>query len=83
MLEILLILLIPGALTYTFGVMVGNTRQGWMLLGVMLLILVGCFGVLQGVESSGNPLVAKLGVQSINMEGRISVLAWPGAISLP
>jgi K+-transporting ATPase ATPase A chain len=70
MLEILLILLIPGALTYTFGVMVGNTRQGWMLLGVMLLILVGCFGVLQGVENSGNPLVAKLGVQSINMEGK-------------
>ncbi len=70
MLEILLILLIPGALTYTFGVMVGNTRQGWMLLGVMLVILVGCFGVLQGVESSGNPLVAKLGVQSINMEGK-------------
>jgi K+-transporting ATPase ATPase A chain len=70
MLEILLILLIPGALTYTFGVMVGNTRQGWMLLGVMLLILVCCFGVLQGVESSGNPLVAKLGVQSINMEGK-------------
>ncbi len=70
MLEILLILLIPGALTYTFGVMVGNTRQGWMLLGVMLFILVGCFGVLQGVENSGNPLVAKLGVQSINMEGK-------------
>jgi K+-transporting ATPase ATPase A chain len=70
MLEILLILLIPGALTYTFGVMVGNTRQGWMLLGVMLVILVGCFGVLQFVESSGNPLVAKLGVQSINMEGK-------------
>jgi K+-transporting ATPase ATPase A chain len=70
MLEILLILLIPGALTYTFGVMVGNTRQGWMLLGVMLVILAGCFGVLQGVESSGNPLVAKLGVQSSNMEGK-------------
>jgi K+-transporting ATPase ATPase A chain len=69
-LEILLILLIPGALTYTFGVMVGNTRQGWMLLGVMLLILVGCFGVLQWAENSGNPLVAKLGVQSINMEGK-------------
>ncbi|HIJ86117.1 MAG TPA: potassium-transporting ATPase subunit KdpA [Desulfuromonadales bacterium] len=70
MLEILLILLIPGALTYTFGVMVGNTRQGWMLLGVMLVVLVGCFGVLQFAESSGNPLVAKLGVQSINMEGK-------------
>ena len=68
--EILLILLIPGALTYTFGVMVGNTRQGWMLLGVMLFILIGAFGVLQWAESSGNPLVSKLGVQSINMEGK-------------
>ena len=70
MLEILLILLIPGALTYTFGVMVGNTRQGWMLLGVMFFILIGAFGVLQWAESSGNPLVAKLGVESINMEGK-------------
>lgn len=70
MLEILLILLIPGALTYTFGVMVGNTRQGWMLLGVMLFILIGAFGVLQWAESSGNPLLARLGVQSINMEGK-------------
>jgi len=70
MVEILLILLIPGALTYTFGIMVGNTRQGWMLLGVMLFILIGAFGVLQWAESSGNPLVAKLGVESINMEGK-------------
>ncbi|MDD2583130.1 MAG: potassium-transporting ATPase subunit KdpA [Desulfuromonadaceae bacterium] len=68
--EILLILLIPGALTYTFGVMVGNSRQGWMLLGVMFFILITAFGVLQWAESSGNPLVAKLGVQSINMEGK-------------
>ncbi|KAA0893297.1 potassium-transporting ATPase subunit KdpA [Oryzomonas rubra] len=68
--EILLILLIPGALTYTFGVMVGNTRQGWTLLGVMLALLIISFGVLQGVESSGNPLVAKLGVQGANLEGK-------------
>jgi K+-transporting ATPase ATPase A chain len=70
MVEILLILLIPAALTHTFGVMVGNTRQGWTLLVVMLFILIVAFGVLQGVESSGNPLVAKLGVQSVNMEGK-------------
>jgi len=68
--EILLILLIPGALTYTFGVMVGNTRQGWTLLAVMLFVLIAAFGVLQTVESSGNPLVANLGVQGVNMEGK-------------
>jgi K+-transporting ATPase ATPase A chain len=69
-LEILLILLIPGALTYTFGIMVGNTRQGWALLGVMLLLLAASFAVLQGVEANGNPLLAKLGVQGANMEGK-------------
>jgi potassium-transporting ATPase potassium-binding subunit len=69
-LEILLILLIPGALTYSFGVMVGNPRQGWALLGVMLFILIGCFAVLQGVEAGGNPLLAKLGVQGANLEGK-------------
>jgi potassium-transporting ATPase potassium-binding subunit len=69
-LEILLILLIPGALTYTFGVMVGNTRQGWALLGVMLLILTVSFGVLQWAEASGNPLMAGLGVPGANMEGK-------------
>ncbi|HEY5976188.1 MAG TPA: potassium-transporting ATPase subunit KdpA [Geobacteraceae bacterium] len=68
--EILLILLIPGALTYTFGIMVGNTRQGWALLGVMLLLLIASFGVLQWAETSGNPLLAKLGVQGANLEGK-------------
>ncbi len=68
--EILLILLIPGSLTYTFGLMVGNARQGWALLGVMLLVLIASFGVLQGVEAGGNPLVAKLGVHGPNLEGK-------------
>jgi K+-transporting ATPase ATPase A chain len=68
--EILLILLIPGALTYTFGVMVGNPRQGWALLGVMLLLLIISFGILQWAETNGNPLLARLGVQGANMEGK-------------
>jgi K+-transporting ATPase ATPase A chain len=68
--EILLILLIPGALTHTFGVMVGNPRQGWALLGVMLFLLIAAFGVLQWSEAGGNPLVAKLGVKGANLEGK-------------
>ena len=68
--EILMILLIPGALTYSFGVIVGNPRQGWALLGVMLFLLLLCFGVLQWAEAGGNPLLAKLGVQGANMEGK-------------
>jgi len=69
-LEMLLMLLIPGGLTYTFGQMAGNTRQGWALLAVMLAILVLAFGVLYHAEGSGNPLVAKLGVHGANMEGK-------------
>ena len=68
--EILLILLIPAGLTYTFGLMVGNTRQGWGVLSVMLFLLVLAFGSLQWAESRGNPLVAKLGVVGVNMEGK-------------
>ncbi|KAF0217133.1 MAG: K+-transporting ATPase ATPase A [Geobacteraceae bacterium] len=70
MVEIFLILLIPGALTYTFGRMAGNPRQGWALLAVMLAVLIFAMGVLYRAESSGNPQVAKLGVHGINMEGK-------------
>ena len=70
MVEIFLILLIPGALTCTFGQMSGNPRQGWALLAVMLAILIFALGVLYWAESSGDPLVAKLGVHGSNMEGK-------------
>lgn len=70
MLEVLLILLIPASLTHTFGSMVGNTRQGWAILGVMFFLLLIAFGVLQWAETSGNPLVAQLGVAGPNMEGK-------------
>ena len=68
--EILLILLIPAGLTCTFGRMAGNPRQGWGLLAAMLFLLVLAFGCLQWAESSGNPLVAKLGVSGANLEGK-------------
>jgi K+-transporting ATPase ATPase A chain len=69
-LEILLILLIPAGLTHTFGVMVGNTRQGWGLLAVMLFLLVAAFCCLYWAEAGGNPLLAKLGVSGANLEGK-------------
>ena len=68
--EILLILLVPAGLTYTFGLMVGNTRQGRGVLAAMLFLLVLAFGSLQWAESSGNPLLAKMGVSGVNMEGK-------------
>lgn len=71
-LEMLAILLIPAALCYTFGAMVGDTRQGWALLAAMAVIIVplaiGC--VL--AESAGNPALNSLGVDPApgNLEGK-------------
>ncbi|MGD0707074.1 MAG: potassium-transporting ATPase subunit KdpA [Anaerolineaceae bacterium] len=76
--ETLSILLIPAALCYTFGKMVGDTRQGWTLLSAMLIVLVILLGVAVWAEQSGNPLLTKMGVDQTasaiqsggNMEGK-------------
>ncbi len=61
-LEMFAILLIPGALTYTFGRSVGDTRQGWAVLAAMLILLVPLVGLAEYSEQAGNPLIAQLGV---------------------
>ena len=60
-LEMLAILLIPAALTYTFGKMVGDTRQGWAILAAMTLVLVLMAGVAIWAEGQGNPAFASSG----------------------
>ena len=76
--QMFLIFLIPAALTYTFGRMVGDTRQGWAIFGAFsVMFLVGVF-VAYGFEQAGNPMLAKLGIQTAatsgqaggNMEGK-------------
>jgi K+-transporting ATPase ATPase A chain len=77
-LEMLAILLLPAALCYTFGTMVGDPRQGWALLAAMTIILVPLLFLGVWAEESGNPKVAALGVDiqasdsqpGGNMEGK-------------
>ena len=71
-LEMLAILLIPASLTYTFGKMVGDTRQGWAILAAMTLVLVLMAGVAIWAEGQGNPAFAGLGVDQSagNLEGK-------------
>jgi K+-transporting ATPase ATPase A chain len=77
-LEMLAILLIPAALCHTFGVMVGDTRQGWVILGAMTLVFVALVFVTVPAEQSGNPALTALGVDQAatsqqpggNMEGK-------------
>ena len=69
---------IGAGLTYTFGHMVKDTRQGWALFWAMaVMFLMGVF-VVYPAEQSGNPILTKLGVESAptttqsggNMEGK-------------
>jgi potassium-transporting ATPase potassium-binding subunit len=72
LLSMFLIFLIPGALTYTFGKMVGDTRQGWAIFAAFsVMFLAGVF-VCYSAEQAGNPLLSKLGVARAggNMEGK-------------
>ena len=78
LLEMLAIMAIPAALTYTFGRMVGDTRQGWAVFAAMLILFVSLLGVVAYNEQRGNPHLARLGVDQAasatqsggNMEGK-------------
>ncbi len=76
--EMLAILLIPAALCYTFGKMVGDTRQGWAVLAAMTLMFVPLMLTTVVAEQNGNPLLTQLGADQTasalhsggNMEGK-------------
>jgi K+-transporting ATPase ATPase A chain len=76
--EMLALLLIPAALCYTFGQMVGDTRQGWAVLAAMTILFVMMVGLALWAEQRGNPAFARLGVDQSasdiqaggNMEGK-------------
>jgi K+-transporting ATPase ATPase A chain len=75
-LEMLAILLIPASLCYTFGRMVGDTRQGWAVLGAMTLIFCLLLGVTLWSEHSQNPALARIvgadpGSNILSSEGNI------------
>jgi len=71
-LEMLAILLIPAALCYTFGQMVGDTRQGWALLAAMMIIFLGLLFICVNAEQSGNPQLTALGVDQQAQPGERS-----------
>src|SRR5712692_10609666 len=76
--EMWLLLVISAALTYTFGRMVRDTRQGWAIFAAFLIMALAGVFVCYGFEQAGNPILAKLGVQTAatpgqaggNMEGK-------------
>jgi K+-transporting ATPase ATPase A chain len=78
-LEMLAILLIPAALCYTFGIMVKDKRQGWVLLLVMLILFLPLVFMTTYVEQNGNPAFSSMNIDQTaqanlypggNMEGK-------------
>ena len=69
-LEMLFIFIIPAGLTYTFGKMVKDTRQGWAIFAAMLALFIAGVCVTYPAELSGNPNISKFGVARENMEGK-------------
>lgn len=65
-LAMLAIFAIPAALCYTFGSMVGDTRQGWAILVAMTILFVGFLSVAEYAEQQGNPAFTALGVDQSN-----------------
>ncbi len=65
-LEMLALLLIPAALTFTYGKMVGSTRQGWTIFKAMLILLVIGLTISLYAEYSTNPIFGNLHL----MEGK-------------
>jgi len=76
--QMLSMLLIPAALCFVFGRMVGDARQGWAILGAMVILFVVMSSVALWAEQQGNPLFTPLGVDQTqgalqaggNMEGK-------------
>lgn len=66
LLEMLALLLIPAALTYMYGKMVGSIRQGWTIFSVMLVLLVVGLTISLYAEYSSNPIFGHLPL----MEGK-------------
>jgi K+-transporting ATPase ATPase A chain len=65
-----LLMLAPAALTYTFGRMIGRTRQGWALYAAMLVLFAAGAGIMYAAESHGTPAMHAAGLHGPNLTDR-------------
>jgi potassium-transporting ATPase potassium-binding subunit len=70
LIELLLIFSLGAGLTYMYGKMVRDTRQGWAIFTAMAILFFAGFTLAYWAEAGGNPIVHHLGVTGGNMEGK-------------
>jgi K+-transporting ATPase ATPase A chain len=67
--ELFLILVIPFALTFTFGKLVGDRKQGWVVFGAMFVFWLGSCLAATAFEANGNPALEARGAdQSVSAD---------------
>ncbi len=77
LIETIAMLCIPAALIYTYGVFAGNTKQAWLLFGMVFIIYIGLIFLTAIGEYQGNPLVnSLLEGQQPNLEGKEVRFGW-------
>jgi K+-transporting ATPase ATPase A chain len=64
--QVFAIFLIPAALTFTFGTMTGDRRQGWTIFTLMLTLFLSGLAVLWWAELQPNPAISL----AVSMEGK-------------
>jgi K+-transporting ATPase ATPase A chain len=70
LIQLILIFSLGAGLTYMYGAMAKNTRQGWAIFTAMALLFAAGFAMSYWAEAAGNPIVHQLGVAGGNMEGK-------------
>jgi K+-transporting ATPase ATPase A chain len=68
--EVWAILALALGLAVSFGRMIGREREGWALLGVMMLFMVAGCAIAYWAEAGGNPFMHAMGIDGGNMEGK-------------
>lgn len=67
--EMLLVLMIPASLPYTYGRLVGNRRQGWAIFAAMAVMFVASVAVVYTAESNSTPAMSAAGVSAQGADG--------------
>ncbi|BAU63874.1 potassium-transporting ATPase A chain [Stanieria sp. NIES-3757] len=77
LIETLAMVIIPASLIYTYGIMAGNKKQGWLIFGMVFIIYAVLIVISAIGEYNGNPIINNLlGTNTPNLEGKEVRFGW-------
>jgi K+-transporting ATPase ATPase A chain len=77
LIETVIMVIIPTSLIYTYGVIAGNKKQGWLIFWMVFILYVILIAIAAVGEYNGNPIVNNLlGINTPNLEGKEVRFGW-------